>query len=162
MGRRGAERVLQRCEAFGARQGLPSRAGLDVQGDAPGGKKPPRLDKQKQLLHNLVSLLLTQQRSERRGSPEGLSGLQRRWQYVVPCSLTTKQPISVGAWNECGPLLTKGFAQAIQVAHTKKRSQVFMSRYRNRSIFFEQATYDRSVLGGFLGHFEEIRLQRLN
>jgi len=59
--------------------------------------KTNRFDSDKKSLHNLASLLMTQLTS----APDGAVVGSELVEVVVPCSLTTKQPISVGAWNEC-------------------------------------------------------------
>ncbi|WP_218953405.1 hypothetical protein, partial [Parapusillimonas granuli] len=63
-----------------------------------------RFDSLKKLLHNLVSLLQTQRGTQVRPASEAgaevpMGGEARASVDHHPCSLTIKQPISVGAWN---------------------------------------------------------------
>jgi len=119
------------------------------------------LDTQKKLLHNLVSLLLTQQRWWQK--PEGPH--VRRWPDLprqglkgrVACSLTIEQPISVGAWNAWARRFSHEDL-ANKLYQTLAQNEESNGLFVNRSFFFEQAK--RTVFHHFGD--KERRLQELN
>ena len=82
-----------------------------------------RFDKRKKLLHNLVSLLNEQHAVSGSGStgntPAGVGKTRCFAGAGWIRSLTTKQPISVGAWNECAAF-SRGFAKFISSARTNE------------------------------------------